>query len=135
MDNLLYEKECYNIRGAIFKVYSIMGSGFLEAVYQECLGIECAKAIIPYTSQKEISLEYDGIILKQKYRADFVCYNKIIVEIKAVKVLNDVHTAQVINYLKATGFKLGLLVNFGSYPKVDIKRIIYEKKSTAEGAK
>jgi len=134
MDNLLYEKESYEIRGAIFRVYRIMGSGFLEAVYQECLGIECEKALIPYTSQTEISLEYDGTMLEQKYRADFVCYNKIIVEIKAVKVLDEVHTAQVINYLKATGFKLGLLVNFGSFPKVEIKRIVYEKKSTAEGA-
>lgn len=127
MGDLLYKQECYNIQGAILGVYRKMGSGFLEAVYQECLGLEFEKSSIPYSSQTEIKLEYDDVILEQRYRADFVCYNKIIVEIKAVKNLEDIHTAQVINYLKATGFKLGLLVNFGSYPKVDIKRIINEK--------
>ncbi|MDP8220416.1 MAG: GxxExxY protein [Candidatus Stygibacter frigidus] len=138
MDNLLYKKECFEIQGAIFNVYRNMGCGFLESVYQECLEIELLKAEIPFKSQVEISLDYNGIILEQKYRADFVCYDKIILEIKAVKALDDVHTAQVINYLKAIGYKLGLLVNFGSFPKVEIKRIVLEKKknlSTAKGAK
>jgi len=138
MDNLLYKKECFEIQGAIFNVYRNMGCGFLESVYQECLGIELCKAEIPFKSQFETSLDYNDIILEQKYRADFVCYDKIILEIKAVKALDDVHTAQVINYLNATGYKLGLLVNFGSFPKVDIKRLVLEKKknlSTAKGAK
>jgi GxxExxY protein len=115
-----------------------MGCGFLESVYQECLCIELNKSGIPFTSQVEISLDYNGITLKQKYRADFVCYDKIILEIKAVKSLDDIHTAQVINYLNATGYKLGLLVNFGCFPKVDIKRLVLEKKknlSTAKSAK
>jgi GxxExxY protein len=127
MDKLLYKSECYDIQGAIFKVYSTIGSGFLEAVYQECLERELVLAGIPFISQAEISLEYKGVPLIQTYRADFMCFDKIIVEIKAVKELDEVHTAQVINYLKATGFKLGLLVNFGSYPKAKIKRIVLEK--------
>jgi GxxExxY protein len=138
MDTILFKKECFKIQGAIFNVYRTMGCGFLESVYQECLGIELNKSGIPFNSQVEISLDYNGITLKQKYRADFVCYDKIILEIKAVKSLDDVHTAQVINYLNATGYKLGLLVNFGCFPKVDIKRLVLEKKknlSTAKGAK
>jgi len=128
MENLLFKEECFAIQGAIFKVYRSIGSGFLEAVYQECLEIELEMAKIPFESQPELTLNYNGLPLKQKYRADFVCFGKIIVEIKAVKDLNEVHTAQIINYLKVTGYKLGLLINFGSYPKVDIKRKVLEKK-------
>jgi len=130
MSRLLFEDESYKIRGAVFQVYQELGCGFLEAVYQECLEREFEIAAIPFVPQEEVIVEYRGIPLIQKYRADFVCYNKIIVEVKAVKELDDIHTAQVINYLKATGFKLGLLVNFGSYPKAVIKRIVLEKKNS-----
>jgi GxxExxY protein len=105
-------------------VYREMGSGFLEAVYQECLEIELRKSGIPYKSQSDLSLIYRGERLRQTYRPDFICYDKIIVEIKAVREITAEHRTQVHNYLKATGFRLGLLVNFGHYPKATVERII-----------
>ena len=105
--------ESYSITGAAMQVYNTLGAGFLEAVYQEALAIELTKRGIPYEREKDLKIYYDGLELKQTYRADFVCYDNIIVEIKAVASLNDSHRSQVFNYLKATGFKLGLLFNFG----------------------
>jgi GxxExxY protein len=102
-----------------------MGCGFLEGVYQECLEKEFNLKNIEFTSQVELKLLYKGNMLKQTYRPDFICYNKIILELKAVKELSPEHRAQLINYLKATGYKLGLLVNFGHYPKVQIERIVF----------
>jgi GxxExxY protein len=124
---LFYANESYKIQGAIFEVYKEIGCGFLEAVYQECLEKEFKIQGIPYRSQVELELEYKGEPLLQKYKPDFFCYEKIIVELKAVKEIANEHQAQVINYLKATGMELGLLVNFGSYPKVEIKRLINKK--------
>lgn len=95
------------------QVYNTLGSGFLEPVYQEALAIEFTKRGIPFVREKELKIYYDGYELKQTYRADFVCYDSIIVELKAVSDLNDTHRSQVYNYLKATGFKLGILYNFG----------------------
>ena len=91
-------------------VYNTLGPGFLEAVYQEALELELAKRNIPYEREKELSISYNGVVLKQTYRADFVCYGNIIVELKAVAHLDDTHRSQVFNYLKATGYKLGLLL-------------------------
>ncbi|NOQ96577.1 MAG: GxxExxY protein, partial [Calditrichae bacterium] len=116
--------ESYLIMGASFNVYKKMGSGFLEQVYQECLEIEFMKKKIPYEAQKELELKYDSIILKQKFKPDFLCFDKIVLEIKAMSNLTVEHQAQVLNYLHATGFKLGLLVNFGHYPKLESKRIV-----------
>ncbi len=124
MDNLLYKDECYHIQGAIFEVYREMGCGFLEAVYQECLEREFAARQIPFVAQKELTLVYKHQPLKQIYKPDFVCYEKIIVELKAVTANAPEHKAQLFNYLKASGLKLGLLVNFGHYPKVEIDRIV-----------
>ena len=121
---LLYQKESYAIRGAVFDVYREMGCGFLEAVYQECLEKEMRIRKIPFVSQHPLKLTYKKETLKQTYMPDFVCYDAIVLEIKAVKELCDEHRAQVHNYLKATGLKLGLLVNFGHYPKAEIERII-----------
>ena len=101
-----------------------MGCGFLEAVYQECLDIELTACGIPFRPQAELALRYKGHELKQKYLPDFICFEAIIVEIKAVKEFDDFHRAQVHNYLKATGYKLGLLVNFGHFPKVEYERIV-----------
>jgi len=101
-----------------------MGSGFLEAVYQECLEKEFALKKIPFKSQKEIRSRYKNIPLNQTYRADFICFDSILIEIKAVSRILDVHRAQVLNYLRATNLKLGLLLNFSSFPKVDIERIV-----------
>ena len=127
MMKLIYSDETYKIRGAIFEVYKEIGCGFLEAVYQECLELEFTLQKIPFFAQHDVRLKYKGEILSQKYKPDFLCFDNIIVEIKAVKELNNEHQAQVINYLKATGTEIGLLVNFGSYPNVEIKRLIYNK--------
>lgn len=120
----IYSDETYAIRGAVFEVYKQMGAGFLEAVYQECLELELSKRGIPFEAQKELNISYCGIPLKQIYRADVVCYGKIILELKAVKTLLPEHQAQLHNYLKATDFKLGLLINFSAPKGVEIKRIV-----------
>ncbi len=118
-----FKEECYAIQGAIFEVYKTLGCGFLESVYQESLELEMRMRQIPFVSQPEINLNYKGMQLRQTYRPDFVCYGQIIVELKAVSNFASEHEAQLLNYLKAMNFKLGLLVNFGHYPKVEIKRI------------
>ncbi|TLS78396.1 GxxExxY protein [Mariprofundus erugo] len=121
---LKYEDESFQIRGAIFEVYREMGCGFLEAVYQECMEKELGEQGIPFQAQADLHLRYKGDLLNQIYRPDLICFGKIIVEIKAVKELCNEHRAQVHNYLKATGIELGLLVNFGHYPKAGIERIV-----------
>jgi GxxExxY protein len=121
---VLYKEECFAIQGAIYEVYRTMGCGFLEAVYQECLEKELTLRKIPFRSQVPISLKYKNERLVQTYKPDLVCYEKIIVEIKAVKDVADENATQVFNYLKGTGLRLGLLVNFGHYPKATIKRIV-----------
>ena len=119
---LIDAEESYAITGAAFQVYKTLGSGFLEAVYQEALEIEFQKRNIPFEKEKELKITYLGHKLKQTYRADFVCYDKIIVELKAVSKLDDSHRSQVYNYLKATGYKLGLLFNFGAYDGLEWER-------------
>jgi GxxExxY protein len=124
MAEIVYKDESYRIMGACFEVYKEMGCGFLEAVYQECLEIEFSSQGIPFRPQVELALQYKGKTLKQVYVPDFVCWGMIVLEIKAVKELAPEHRAQVHNYLHATGYKLGLLVNFGHYPKVEYERIV-----------
>ena len=119
---LYHQEESYAINGAALQVYKTLGSGFLEAVYQEALELEFVKRGIPYEREKEVKVFYDGQELKQTYRADFVCYGSVIVELKAVASLDDSHRAQVYNYLKATGYKLGLLYNFGHYDGLEWER-------------
>lgn len=121
--NLIYKDESYLINGACFEVYKDKGCGFLEEVYQECLEIEFKEQGIPFDAQRPLQLSYKNRPLKKTYILDFVCFEKIIVELKAVKELTDEHRAQVQNYLKATGYKLGLIINFGHYPQVQIERI------------
>lgn len=123
MERFLYKDETYAIHGAIFEVYRVLGCGFLEAVYQKALEVELAQRNIPFESQVDIDIEYKGMKLEQTYRADLVCYDKIILELKAVQNLLPEHEAQLQNYLRATKMRVGLLVNFGHYPKVEIKRI------------
>ena len=122
-EKLIYEDESYAIRGAIFEVYKTLGDGYLEEVYQNALDEELKQRGIPFVAQKELHIMYKGRDCGL-YRPDFICFEKIIVEIKAVESLHQKHSAQLMNYLKATGHKLGLLVNFGAYPKVDIRRIV-----------
>jgi GxxExxY protein len=126
-ENLIFRREAYAINGACMEVYRTMGNGFLEAVYQECLDLEFKKRGIAFAAQTALSLSYHGQTLKQIYRPDFICFEKIIVEIKAITKLTDEHRAQVINYLKATGFKLGILYNFGHFPLLEIARIANQR--------
>ncbi|GIW97250.1 MAG: GTP-binding protein [Pirellulaceae bacterium] len=124
MREIVYKEESYQIIGACFEVYNEMGCGFLEPVYQECLAMEFRFRSLPYIAQHELILQYKGETLASTYRPDFICYDRIIVELKAVSELTDKHRAQVHNYLKATGFRLGILVNFGSHPKLAYERIV-----------
>ena len=123
-DLLIYEEETFAIRGAAFEVYKEMSNGFLEAVYQECLEKELEARGIPFIAQPALKLAYKDKPLQQTYKPDLICYGKIIVELKASKDISLEHKAQLINYLKATGFKLGLIFNFGHYPKMQIERLV-----------
>jgi len=123
-DKLIYKEESYKIVGACMEVHSELGCGFLEAVYQEALEIEFIKQQIPYEREVFLKIYYKGQVLKKDYCADFVCYNKIIVELKALSNLTTENEAQVLNYLKATKFKLGLLINFGE-KSLRSKRFVY----------
>jgi len=125
---IIYADECYKITGACFDVYNEMGCGFLEPVYQECLEIELAHQEIPFFPKHELTLTYRGQELQRKYEPDFLCYQRIIVEIKAVSELIDKHRAQLINYLNATGYQLGLLINFGAHPKLEWERLVLTKR-------
>ncbi|MBN2444454.1 MAG: GxxExxY protein [Spirochaetales bacterium] len=122
--DFLFKDETFTIRGAIFEVYKEIGPGFLESVYQECLEKEFLIQKIPFQRQVELKLSYKGEPLQQYFKADLICYNSIIIEVKAVKALDPIHKAQVMNYLNATGLRLGLLVNFKAYPKAIIERIV-----------
>jgi GxxExxY protein len=123
-DNLLYAEETYRIQGALFEVGQAMGSGFLEAVYQECVALEFAAREIPFAAFPTLGLTYKGQPLRQTYQPDFLCFDRIIVELKAVRELAPEHRAQVLNYLRATGLRLGLLVNFGASSRVRVERLI-----------
>ncbi len=129
---MLYPDESYQIMGACFEVHNHQGSGFLEAVYQECLEIEFTQLQIPFIAQPRLKLRYRDHILEQVYQPDFICYEKILIEIKAVDQLIDKHEAQVINYLHASGLQLGILVNFGGCPKLETKRFALSEKSARE---
>jgi len=120
----LYKDETYQIIGACFDVYKEKGCGFLEAVYQECLAIEFKLQGIPYESQKTLPLSYKAQPLEQIYKADFVCFGKIILELKATDQLASKDRSQILNYLNATGFEVGLLANFGHHPKLEHERFI-----------
>ncbi|GAT62859.1 GxxExxY protein [Paludibacter jiangxiensis] len=120
---MVFEKETKEIIGALFAVHSELGCGFLEAVYQEALAIEFKLRNIPFEQEKKLTITYKNIPLTKFYIADFVCYNKIIIETKALSALTSEHEAQLLNYLKATELKLGLLVNFGER-SLKFKRMI-----------
>jgi GxxExxY protein len=121
---LIYKDEAYAVIGACFEVYNELGCGFLEAVYQECLEMELTLRGIPFRPQAALGLTYKGRPLKQRYQPDFICYEKMILEIKSASGLDDAHRSQVHNYLKATGHRLGMLVNFGHHQKLEYERIV-----------
>jgi GxxExxY protein len=122
MADIIYKEESYKIIGACFEVYKQKGCGFTEQVYHECLKIEFRLRGIEFVSEPIIQLKYKGEILEAYFKPDFVCYDKIIVELKAVSKLIDENRAQTLNYLNATKFELGLLVNFGHFPQLEYER-------------
>ena len=121
---LLYKEEVYKIVGAAMEVHSHLGPGFFEAVYQEAFEMELNFRSIPYLREEPLDICYKGVKLKKKYVPDFICYDSIVVEMKAVSDLLDVHQAQLLNYLKASKMRVGVLINFGETSLV-YKRMIY----------
>ncbi len=122
--DLLYKDEVYAIIGAAMDVYNNLGPGFLEAVYQEAMEIETASRKIPALPEQKLQIEYKGTSLKKFYEADLICYGKIIVEIKAIDKLTSREEAQILNYLKATGMQVGMLINFGAHNDLEWKRMV-----------
>jgi GxxExxY protein len=123
-DELLFRDEVYRIIGACLAVHKDKGNGFVEPVYQDAMEIELEVIGIPFDAQRNYQIHYRGRPLQHSYTPDLLCYEKIIVELKAAKALTDEHRAQVLNYLKVTGLQLGLLVNFGSHPRLEWERIV-----------
>ena len=122
--DLVYKDEVYAIIGAAMEVYNNLGHGFLEAVYHEALEMELAERGIPFIHQPSIMVVYKGKPLAKSYAPDLVAYDKIVIELKAMNHLSSVEESQLINYLKATNYKLGLLINFGHPNQLDWKRMI-----------
>jgi GxxExxY protein len=131
MKHLIFAKEVFAIAGAAIEVNKKLGAGFLEAIYQEALEIEFKLRGVPFASQKNLTVKYKGVVLKKEYCADFVCYGKIIVELKALSKLSGTEEAQLLNYLRATGLKVGVLINFGSSPRLEWKRFVLFQKSAS----
>lgn len=123
--DLIFGKEVYEIIGAAIEVHKTLGHGFLEAIYQEALEYELSDRKIPFSSQIELKVKYKDRYLQKMYIADIIAYDKIIIELKALTNLSGKEEAQLINYLKATGFKVGLLINFGSPNKLEWKRFVH----------
>lgn len=121
--NIVFKEESYRIIGACMTVHKNLGAGFLESVYSEALEMEFIKEKIPYEKEKKLPIYYNGQQLKKFFVSDFVCFGSIIVELKASNYLADVNFKQALNYLKATKFRLALLVNFGA-PSLLYKRIL-----------
>jgi GxxExxY protein len=124
VNKIIFKEESYAIQGAVFEVYKEVGSGFLESIYQECLGMELSSRKIPFTAQPEFQVAYKGVQLNQSYKPDFICFSSIILELKATRGIIDEHRAQLFNYLKISKLRLGLLINFGHHPRVEIERIV-----------
>ena len=123
-DDLIHRAEVFQIQGAVFEVNRVMGAGFLEAVYQECLAMEFTRLQIPFVAQPTLPLAYKGERLRATYVPDFICFDTVLVELKALASLASEHRAQVLNYLKASSLRVGLLVNFGCAPKARIERLV-----------
>ena len=122
-DNLLHRAEVFQIQGAVFEVNRVMGTGFLQAVYQECLTLEFTRRNVPFVAQSALPLDYKGERLRAIYIPDFICFGVVLVELKALASIASEHRAQVLNYLKTSNLRVGLLVNFGCTPKAHIERL------------
>ena len=121
--DLIFKSESYDINGACMSVHRKLGAGFLESVYSEALSIEFERLDIPYEIEKKLDIYYGDIKLRKYFRADFICYDSIVVEIKTTPYLTKLDEAQLINYLRATRLKLGILVTFGGASLI-YKRLI-----------
>lgn len=128
MSDLIYPRESYEIIGACFEVYNEKGSGFHEPVYHDCLELEFGMHKFPFRHEPSLQLSYKGHPIAHTYSPDFTCWDKIVLELKAVEKLTDEHVSQVLNYLSATGYQLGLLVNFGHHERLEWKRIVRTTK-------
>jgi GxxExxY protein len=124
MTDLLLKDEVYAIVGAAIEVHKTLGHGFLEGVYQEAMELELRQKAIPFVSQKTLPIFYKGHKLGKEYVADLVCYDQIVVELKALDQLSGKEDSQIINYLKATGLRVGLVLNFGYHGKLEWKRFV-----------
>ncbi len=124
VDDLYLKEEVYAVIGAAIEVHKELGCGFLEAVYQEAFGIELGERKIPFKADCNLAIQYKGRILQKTYCADFICYEQLVVEIKAMDKLYSRDEAQMLNYLKATRLKVGVLSNFGSHGKLEWKRLV-----------
>jgi len=122
-EDYIFKRECYDIIGCCMEVHSELGCGFLEAIYQEALKLSFMDTEIHFEREVQLDVFYKGRELNKKYFADFICFDEVIVELKAVNQLSDLHYTQILNYLKATGKSVGLLVNFGA-KSLQYKRVI-----------
>ena len=132
MTEYILQDETYKIRGCLNNVYNELGCGFVEKVYQEALEREFLENGIPFCREKRILIYYKGVPLRQDYYADFLCYDKIIIEVKAVPEITGLHKCQILNYLKATNLDLGLLVNFGE-TSLKVQRFFNYRKNNNNG--
>jgi GxxExxY protein len=124
MAELIFKDEVFNIVGAAFEVYNELGRGLLEGVYQEALAIELTSRSIPFFQLAPLRINYKGIVLEKQFIADFVCYGAVLLELKALDQIHTVHEAQLINYLKITGLRVGLILNFGAAQELEWKRFV-----------
>ena len=124
MGEFLLKDETYAVIGAAMEVYNVLGPGFLEAVYQEAMEIELRQRGVPFEAQKPITIGYKGQLLQKQYVADLLCYRALLAELKAIEQLTTKEESQLLNYLKATGLRVGVLVNFGHPKNLDWKRMV-----------
>lgn len=122
-NNVIFPQESYNIIGAAMKVHSALGCGFTEKVYQDALAVEFNKNGIPFQREVELHVVYEEVVLPSTFIPDFICYDNIIVELKAVRELDDMHRSQAYNYAKVSGYHLALLINFGE-PSLTYERLV-----------
>jgi len=124
MSDILYKEKSYQIIGACMKIHSALGSGYKEVIYQDALEVELLNRKIPFEKEKRYNVIYEGVKLKHHFIADFIIHENIIIELKATNEIINPFIAQTINYLKASGLKLGMIINFG-LPSLDYKRIVF----------
>lgn len=125
------DTETYAIIGAAMEVHSVLGTGFLESVYQEALSLELGTRSVPHELQVRVPVTYKGALLNTVFRADVICFGGIIVELKAIKAITNLEEAQLLNYLKASGIERGLLLNFGA-KKLEVKRMVLTKRKVGK---